>query len=257
MTQEERLDYLISRLLKERENYDSISVPKSIEEKRILLRSLFNIRPPVEIDEEFLKIQDEYLKERNQERGIVSLKDLLQVKESIYLFKGDITTLKVDAIVNAANSELLGCFIPCHHCIDNAIHTYAGVQLRLECHSLMSKQGHPEEIGKAKITKAYNLPSSYVIHTVGPFIYQKVTDEDREALRNCYLSCLNLALEHTLKSIAFCSISTGEFHFPKKEAAIIAVKTVTDFLKDHPNSIKVIFDVFTKEDKEIYEELLN
>ena len=214
-----------------------------------------NIRMPNQIDEKFLKIQDEYLSEELSNKTITSLKDLSPVNGHIYLWKGDITTLEVDAIVNAANSSLLGCFVPGHACIDNAIHSAAGIQLRLACNDMMMKQGKREETGTSKITFAYNLPCRYVIHTVGPIIQNKVTQRDRDLLESCYTSCLNLAVDHDVKSIAFCCISTGEFHFPNDLAAEIAVGSVKKFLKNH--EMDVIFNVFKEVDYDIYRRLLN
>lgn len=256
MTQNERLNFLIRCLLAERKEYAEIEVPDSLSEKRRLLRSLMNVRPPVPAGEDFLRVQDAYLKERLAERGVTSLKDLTPVSPGLYLWQGDITTLAVDAIVNAANSQLLGCFVPCHGCIDNAIHTYAGVQLRLECAHLMDEQGREEPIGKAKITKAYNLPCRYVLHTVGPIIYGSVTQEDRKLLASCYRNCLELASETGLSSVAFCCISTGEFHFPNKLAAEIAIQTVEEWRRHNSDKIKVIFNVFKDNDYEIYKRLL-
>ena len=215
-----------------------------------------NVRLPAPVHSEFLKIQDEYLQEEAAARGITRIETLSSVSEGIYLWQGDITTLNCDAIVNAANSQMLGCFIPCHGCIDNAIHSAAGIQLRLECARIMAQQRTEEPTGKAKITKSYNLPCRYVLHTVGPIIRGTVTSEDRQLLAGCYRSCLELAAAHDLKSIAFCCISTGEFHFPNKLAAEIAVQTVRDFQKDSQNHMEVIFNVFKDSDYEIYKRLL-
>ena len=194
--------------------------------------------------------------ERLAKRGITRLEDLKPVQPGLYLWQGDITTLAADAIVNAANRQMLGCFVPCHGCIDNAIHTYAGVQLRLECAGIMERQGHEEETGHAKITKAYNLPCRFILHTVGPIIYGSVSEADRKLLADCYRSCLDLAAEHGLRSVAFCCISTGEFHFPNELAAQIAIQTVTDWQRQNPNQMEVIFNVFKDSDREIYERLL-
>lgn len=172
------------------------------------------------------------------------------------MWQGDITTLKCDAIVNAANSQMTGCYIPHHRCIDNCIHTYAGMQLRYACYQIMEKQGKQEATGKAKITKAYNLPSRYILHTVGPIIYSTVTKKDEELLSSCYRSCLELADAYHLESIAFCCISTGEFHFPKEFATKIAIKTVKEYLKNETSIKKVIFNVFKDEDRDIYERYL-
>ena len=201
-------------------------------------------------------MQDEYLKEEINQKGIVDINNLNPIQKGIYLWQGDITTLRCDAIVNAANSAMTGCYVPNHRCIDNAIHSFAGVELRLECDEIMNRQGHGEPTGQAKITNAYNLPCKYIIHTVGPIISYKLTSEDCELLANCYRSCLNLAAKNNLESIAFCCISTGEFHFPNDKAAQIAIKTVEEFMKKDTSVKKVIFNVFKDMDKEIYRELL-
>ena len=255
MTQDERLDFLLRYLLAERKEYASIRMPDSVSEKRHLLRSLMNVRPPIPASAEFLAIQDAYLQARLSERGVTRLGDLKPAQPGIYLWQGDITTLAADAIVNAANSQMLGCFVPCHGCIDNAIHTYAGVQLRLACAAAMRQQGQEEATGHAKITKAYNLPCRFVLHTVGPIICGSVTKADRELLASCYRSCLDLAAETGLHSVAFCCISTGEFHFPGELAAEIAVHTVQAWRQQHPNQIEVIFNVFKDSDYEIYQRL--
>ena len=215
-----------------------------------------NVRMPDKISEEFLRVQDEYLKEEISHKGITDYTSLPQVKKDLYLWQGDITTLKCDAIVNAANKKMLGCFVPCHKCIDNAIHTYSGVQLRLECAEIMRKQGRDEKTGSAKLTPAYNLPCKYIIHTVGPIVRGGISKHDEELLESCYRSCLELAQKYSLKSIAFCCISTGEFHFPHGEAAEIAVKTVEDFLQADTSIRRVIFNVFTDTDLTIYRKLL-
>ena len=256
MKQEDRHNYLIRYLLQEKEEYQEISVPTELADQKRLLRSHMNVRLPAPVHSEFLKIQDEYLQEEAAARGITRIETLSPVSEGIYLWQGDITTLNCDAIVNAANSQMLGCFIPCHGCIDNAIHSAAGIQLRLECARIMAQQRTEEPTGKAKITKSYNLPCRYVLHTVGPIIRGTVTSEDCQLLAGCYRSCLELAAAHDLKSIAFCCISTGEFHFPNELAAEIAVQTVRDFQKDSQNHMEVIFNVFKDSDYEIYKRLL-
>ena len=256
ITQEERLDFLIQNLIEEREAYRDTVLPADLSEKRRLLRSLMNVRPPAPVSEEFLAVQDAYLKERLAERGVTRLEDLTPVRPGVYLWQGDITTLAVDAIVNAANSQLLGCFVPCHGCIDNAIHTYAGVQLRLACARIMAGQRGEEPTGRAKITKAYQLPCRYVLHTVGPIIYGAVTERDRQLLASCYRACLDLAAAHNLHSVAFCCISTGEFHFPHELAAEIALQTVTAWQQKNPDQIEVIFNVFQDSDRELYQRLL-
>ena len=252
----ERLDFLIRCLLKEKDEYRGIGIPAGRREKQRLLRSLMNLRPPVPAREAFLKAQDAYLQARLAERGVTDLRDLTPVQPGLYLWQGDITTLRCDGIVNAANSRMLGCFVPCHGCIDNAIHTYAGVQLRLECAELMAAQGAEEPAGRAKITKAYNLPCRYVLHTVGPIIAGRVTPQDRALLAGCYRSCLDLAAENGLHSLAFCCISTGEFRFPNELAAQIALQTVRAWQRQHPHQIEVIFNVFKDSDQEIYRRLL-
>lgn len=256
ITQGQRLDFLIRCLLNENEEYKNIEIPAGQPDKRRLLRSLMNVRPPVPASEEFLKVQDAYLQERLAERGVTEPENLTPVQPGIYLWQGDITTLAADAIVNAANSRMLGCFVPCHGCIDNAIHTYAGIQLRMECARIMAGQRKEEATGKAKITKAYNLPCRYVLHTVGPIIYGTVTKTDCELLAGCYRSCLKLAAAYGLKSVAFCCISTGEFHFPNELAAEIAIQTVRTWQQQNSNRIEVIFNVFKDSDYEIYKRLL-
>lgn len=188
------------------------------------------------------------------EKGVTDIADLSPIENNIYLRQGDITTLKCGAIVNAANSGMTGCYSPCHNCIDNCIHTFAGVRLRLECDEIMRKQGFEEPTGQAKITSAYNLPCDHVIHTVGPIVQGRLTQKHCDLLASCYNSCLELAVQSGIKSVAFCCISTGVFGFPKKEAAEIAVKTIREFVKSH--EIKVIFNVFGDDDYEIYKGLL-
>ena len=256
MTQDDRRKYLIAELLKEQPEYSNISVPISKTEEKQLLRALFNVRLPLPIGEDFLRVQDEYLQEEIAQKGITSIDDLEPVKPDIYLWQGDITTLRCDAIVNAANSQMLGCFCPNHGCIDNAIHTFSGVRLRLKCAEIMQKQGKNEETGKTKITPAYNLPCKYILHTVGPIVTGKLTAGDCELLRSCYRSCLTLADEYKLNSVAFCCISTGEFHFPNDKAAKIAIETVSEYKRLTNSKIKVIFNVFKNSDYEIYREYL-
>lgn len=256
MTQKERRIYLIGELLKEQPGYRDMEIPQDEQEQKRLLRSLFNIRMPRAASHEFLEIQDAYLQAQTAEKGITNLSDLQPIQEGLYLWKGDITTLRCDAIVNAANSGMLGCFHPCHGCIDNAIHTYAGIQLRAACAELMKKQNHKEETGKAKITPAYNLPCKYVLHTVGPIICGRLTEKDKKQLASCYRSCLELAEKNGIKSIAFCCISTGEFRFPNDKAAEIAVQTVKEYKQQTNSKIEVIFNVFKDMDYEIYQKLL-
>ena len=256
MTQSERRKYLIAALLKEQPQYSKIEIPSREQEQKVLLRSLFNIRMPLPVNDEFLEIQNAYLQEETRQKGITALSDLEAVQKGIYLWRGDITTLQCDAIVNAANSQMLGCFCPNHGCIDNAIHTFAGVQLRLACAELMKKQGLEEETGKAKITPAFNLPCRYILHTVGPIIRGRLKQRDCDLLVSCYRSCLELAEQYGLKSIAFCCISTGEFHFPNDKAAEIAIQTVMEYKKQTQSEIEVIFNVFKGLDYNIYRELL-
>ena len=254
MTQEERLTFLLDYLLRERQ--EKFDVPADPQGRRQLLRALMNVRMPAPVSDEFLQVQDAYLQEETRRKGITDLQELEPVEPGIYLWQGDITTLRCNAIVNAANSQMLGCFVPCHGCIDNAIHTYAGVQLRLECAELMRRQGHEEAPGRAKITSAYNLPSRYVLHTVGPIISGAVADSDQRLLADCYRSCLDLAAGHGLRSVAFCCISTGEFRFPNELAAQIAIETVTQWQQENPCQIEVVFNVFKKRDYDIYKRLL-
>lgn len=256
MTQTERRLFLIKELLKEHPQYSKIEIPVGEQEQKTVLRSLFNIRMPLPVTDEFLAVQDAYLQEETRKKGVTALSDLEPVQKGIYLWRGDITTLQCDGIVNAANSQMLGCFCPNHGCIDNAIHTFAGVQLRLACADLMKRQGHEEETGKAKITPAFNLPCDYVIHTVGPIIRGRLTNKDEKLLASCYRSCLELAEQNGVKSIAFCCISTGEFHFPNDKAAEIAIQAVKDFKAQTHSEVKVVFNVFKDIDYKIYRELL-
>ena len=256
MNQTERRRFIIDALLDERPEYRGARVPADGEEQRLLLRALMNVRTARKCSAEFLRVQDEYLRAELDAKGITDVDSLTPVRGGLYIWRGDITTLRCDAIVNAANSGMTGCYIPNHRCIDNAIHTYAGVELRLACAELIEQQGYPEPIGQAKITPAFNLPCRYVLHTVGPIIDGRVTQRDRELLASCYRSCLELAAENSLESVAFCCISTGEFHFPNELAAEIAVAIVKEFLKKQTSVKKVIFNVFKDLDKAIYEKLL-
>ena len=257
MNQSEKRLFLIQSLLKEKTEYRDIAIPAEPESQRQLLRGLMNIRASRRTDGAFLKTQDAYLQGETAAKGITDIAGLTPIQPGLYLWQGDITTLKCDAIVNAANSGMTGCYIPNHRCIDNAIHTYAGVELRLACAELMEQQGYPEPTGQAKITPAFNLPCRYVMHTVGPIVSGRVTKEDKELLASCYRSCLKAAAENELESVAFCCISTGEFHFPNELAAEIAVRTVKDFLKKQTSVKKVIFNVFKDFDKELYEKRLS
>ena len=256
MTQTQRRIFLTEYLIREDGSLKNTDIPAQEEAQKRLLRSLMNIRPPRPVPEEFLTVQDAYLQQELAEKGTVSLADLSPIQPGICLWQGDITRLAVDAVVNAANSAMLGCFIPCHGCIDNAIHSAAGVQLRLECARLMEGQQEPEPTGGARITKAWNLPCRHVLHTVGPIVRGPLTGRDCSLLEDCYRSCLALASEHRLKSVAFCCISPGEFHFPAEEAARIAVRTVRSFLEEDGKGMEVIFNVFKDRDREIYRELL-
>ena len=253
MTQEERRVALIQFLLDERQE-KNIPLPSSEAEQKRLLRGLMNVRSPHPIGQEFLHLQDEYLQEEQRRRGVTDWRTLSPIRDGLYLWRGDITTLAADAVVNAANSALLGCFYPCHGCIDNAIHTFAGVQLRLYLDEQMKEQGHDEPVGQAKLTPAFNLPCRYVLHTVGPYVGGRLTEAHRAQLASCYRSCLETAEQHGLESVAFCCISTGEFHFPREEAAQIAIQTVQTYQKH--SAIKVIFNVFQESDERLYQRLL-
>ena len=247
-------EFLINYLLSERDDLRRIEIPKAQADQFRLYRSLVNIRPAVKASDDYLNAEDEYLTALIRSKGITDIADLSYIEEGIYLWKGDITTLKCGAIVNAANSGMTGCWQPCHSCIDNCIHTFAGVRLRYRCSQIMAKQGHEEPTGQAKITPAYNLPSDYVIHTVGPIVDGPLSDEHCRLLESSYKSCLALAVENGIGSIAFCCISTGVFGFPQAQAAQIAVRTVREFRKSH--DIQVIFNVFQQEDYDYYEKLL-
>ena len=248
----DKLEYLIKTL------NSNVAIPQDKKGKEDLLRTLMNIWEVEESPDEFYRLQDEYLQEKLAQTELTNLEQLTEVEKNIYLWQGDITTLKVDAIVNAANKALLGCFIPHHRCIDNAIHSKAGVQLRRECFDIMQKQGEYEKTGQAKLTSGYNLPAKYVLHTVGPIIYDKVEESDKELLASCYRNCLELAVKNGIKSVAFCCISTGEFRFPNELAAEIAVSTVRTFFKNYPESeIKVVFNVFKDSDFNIYRKILD
>lgn len=256
MTQDERRILLIKELLREQPQYHDLAIPAGEAEQRKLLRSLLNIRMPAAASAEFLQVQDAYLQAEIARKGITGLEELRPEAGELYLWQGDITTLRCDAIVNAANSQLLGCFCPNHGCIDNAVHTFAGVQLRYACAEIMRRQVGEEPPGRAKITPAYNLPSRYVLHTVGPIVQGALTGRDEALLAGCYRSCLELAAAWNIGSVAFCCISTGEFHFPNERAAVIAIQTVQDYIKENNSGIKVIFNVFKDADYAIYQRLL-
>ena len=262
-TQNARLNYLVEEFKEDSVQYKDLQTPKDTEGKRRILRSLMNIRMPRKMDEAVLSVQDEYLQERIRENGIVELADIPVIRGSMSVWQGDITRLAVDAIVNAANSQMLGCFVPMHTCIDNCIHTFAGVQLRAECarqmEQLKSRYGRDYEQPTAlpMLTDAYNLPARKVIHIVGPIVQGRLTTSLENDLAACYRNTLDMCLENGLKSVAFCCISTGVFHFPNKRAAQIAVQTVTEWMDKHPEAMeRVIFNVFKDEDKEYYEEQL-
>ena len=271
--QNERLDYLLREFKEDSVQYRDLEVSGGYTEKRMALRSLMNIRMPGEMAEEVVRVQDEFLSEEAEEKGIVTLDEIPDIAEQygsrhpfadkISIWQGDITRLQVGAIVNAANSQMLGCFVPCHRCIDNAIHSAAGIELREECSHYMKRRKmrygsrYEEPTGQAVLTKGYNLPAKYVIHTVGPIVGGRLTQALRDDLRNCYRNVLQCCVENQIRSVAFCCISTGEFHFSNDEAAKIAAETVTDFLKMHePEFDRIIFNVFKDIDRELYEEEL-
>ena len=263
MTQNGRLDFLVEEFKTDSVQYKDLQTPKDTEGKRRILRSLMNVRMPRKMADAVLTVQDEYLQARIRENGIVELADIPIIRDRMSIWQGDITRLAVDAIVNAANSQMLGCFVPMHTCIDNCIHTFAGVQLRAECarqmEQLKSRYGRDYEQPTAlpMLTDAYNLPARKVIHIVGPIVQGRLTTSLENDLAACYRNTLDMCLENGLKSVAFCCISTGVFHFPNKRAAEIAVQTVTGWLSEHPGGMeRVIFNVFKDEDKAYYEQLL-
>ncbi len=256
MKQTERRRFLLQALLRESPGSQPMNLPQDADSQRQLLRGLMNLRAPRRVGADFLRIQDAYLQAETASKGITDIGDLTPVQPGLYLWQGDITTLRCDAIVNAANAGMTGCYIPNHRCIDNAIHTFAGVELRLACGALMARQGAPEPTGRAKITPAFNLPCRYVLHTVGPIVEGRVTKRDEDLLASCYRSCFALAAEHGLESVAFCCISTGEFHFPNELAAEIAIAAVKACMTKQTSVRKVIFNVFKAQDSAIYERLL-
>lgn len=262
-SQEDKLDYLLKKFIADSDNYKNIEIPNNITDKKRILRSLMNIRMPKKLSEEVLKVQDEYLSTCAKEKGIVKLVISPCQIDKLSLIIGISTRLEVNAIVNAANSQMLGCFLPMHTCIDNQIHTFAGVQLREECYNQMNKlrEKYGSEYVQATaipmITDAYNLPAKKVIHIVGPIVANGLNSELEKNLEDCYINTLNICLENDIKSLAFCCISTGEFHFPNKRAAEIAIKAVSEWSLRHPNSMeRIIFNVFKDEDRRYYEELL-
>ena len=258
MTHEEKRVWLIRQLLKEKPEYKEYRIPKEEQDQKNLLRALMNVRMPEPISEDILRVQDEYLSEENRRCGVTDIADLVPVPfdSRMYLWQGDMTTLRVDAITNPANSAMLGCFLPLHSCADNIIGSKAGIRLRLRCHEIMCAQGHEEPAGRAKITPGYNLPCQYIIHTVGPIVEGPLTGEHERLLASCYRSCLTLADQYALKSIAFCCISTGVFMFPNQRAAEIAVATVSQYYQETGSRIKTVFNVYKDEDLEIYRRLL-
>ena len=259
MNHTEQRIWLIKELQKDPSQLSNYPIPADEQGQKDLLRGLMNIWMPKELSDEFLKIQDEYLTEENRRIGITDIEDLQPIagNNRLYLWQGDMTTLKVSAIVNPANEALLGCFRILHSCADNIIHSKAGLGLRYKCNCIMEKQGHPEPTGQAKITPAYNLPCDYVIHTVGPIVQGPLTKKHEELLASCYKSCLDIAEKNGVKSIAFCCISTGVFMFPNQRAAEIAVETVKNWLDETGSEMKIVFNVFKDLDFEIYEKLLN
>ncbi len=261
MTQEERRIWLIRALQTEMPEYASYRIPQEKEDQWHLLRALFNVRPPMPVSPEFQRVEGAFLEQMTREKGIVDVLDISasMLDPRLSIWQGDITRLRADAIVNAANSQMLGCFQPNHNCIDNIEQTMAGAEMRYALYEIMEKQGHEEPTGQAKITEGYHLPTRYVLHTVGPIVRGGLTEKHREQLASCYRSCLNLAAEHGLRNIVFCCISTGVFCFPQREAAQIAVCTARRWLDEHPAAPlrRVVFDVFKDSDRAIYENLLN
>jgi O-acetyl-ADP-ribose deacetylase (regulator of RNase III) len=264
ITQEQRLDYLVEEFKADSGEYKDLKIPADQEGKRRILRSLMNIRMPKRLPDEVLEVQDEYLSGRAEEKGIVQLSDIPVMRDGLSIWQGDITRLAVDAIVNAANSQMLGCFVPMHTCIDNCIHTFAGVQLRAECNRQMNQlrirygKDYEQPTAAPMLTDAYNLPAKKVIHIVGPIVQHNLTQELEKDLADCYRNTLDMCMENGLKNVAFCCISTGVFHFPNKRAAEIAVRTVTTWLSEHDGQMeRVIFNVFKDEDRKYYEELIS
>lgn len=272
--QNEAMDDLLHQLIEDSNEYRNLEVTNNAEEKKNVIRSLMNIRMPRTLPEKLIKVQDMYLQEELALKGIVSLSEIPTVREQyksnhpfadkLSIWQGDITRPKVGAIVNAANSQMLGCFVPRHRCIDNAIHSGAGMQLRAECDHMMSQRRikygrqYEEPTGTATLTKGYNLPCDYIIHTVGPIVHGKLTDSLRQDLQSCYENVLKCCMENGIESVAFCCISTGEFHFPNDEAAKIAVETVTKFLDSNTDfhMDRIIFNVFKDNDRVIYEKII-
>lgn len=272
--QEQRLDFLVEQFKADSVQYKDMETPESIEEKRCVLRSLMNIRLPKKMPQQVLSVQDEYLLKRAEEKGIVRVKDVPTIAsalnsshvhaDALSIWQGDITRLACDAILNAANSQMLGCFVPMHLCIDNCIHTFAGIQLREECSRQMDQlrarygSDYEQPTAVPMLTDAYNLPAKKIIHIVGPIVRGRLSPLLEKELADCYRNTLNMCLANGLKNVALCCISTGEFHFPNERAAEIAVKTVSDWLSAHEGKIeRVIFNVFKDQDREYYEKLLS
>ena len=262
-TQDQRLDYLLEAFKADSAEYKDLQVPEDLEGKQRILRSLMNVRLPRRLPDAVLAVQNEYLTGRAKEKGIVRLSDIPAIRDILSIWQGDITRLAVDAIVNAANSQMLGCFIPMHTCIDNCIHTYAGVQLREECSRQMNAlrihygRDYEQPTAVPMLTDGYNLPAKKVIHIVGPIVQARLTPALEKELADCYRNTLDMCLVNGLKSVAFCCISTGVFRFPKRRAAEIAVETVTAWLSEHPGQMeRVVFNVFKDEDRIYYEELI-
>ena len=263
MTQNQRLDYLVEEFKTDSVQYKGLETPKDTEGKRRILRTLMNIRMPKAFPDDVLAVQDEYLTGRAEEKGLVRLSDIPEIRDGLSIWQGDITRLAADAIVNAANSQMLGCFVPLHICIDNCIHTFAGVQLRAECSRQMNQlrirygRDYEQPTAIPMLTDGYNLPARKIIHIVGPIVQYDLTSALEKDLVDCYCNTLDMCKENGLKSVAFCCISTGVFHFPNKRAAEIAVSTVEKWMTDNPGVMeRVIFNVFKDEDKKYYEELV-
>ncbi len=262
--QEQRLDTLVEAFKADSVQFQNLKTPEDQEGKRRILRSLMNVRMPKKLDDSVLALQDEYLRERIREKGIVTLSEIPVIRDGMSIWQGDITRLAVDAIVNAANSQMLGCFVPMHTCIDNCIHTFAGVQLRAECSRQMNQlrirygRDYEQPTAVPMLTDAYNLPAKKIVHIVGPIVEDRLTPALEQDLADCYRNTLDLCAENALRSVAFCCISTGVFRFPNQRAAEIAVETVSHWLAEHKGRIdRVIFNVFKDEDRAYYEERLH
>ncbi len=263
MTQDQRLSFLVEAFKADSGEYQNLTVPRDASGRQRILRSLMNIRMPGMMPENVLRVQDDYLQARAREKGIVTPEDIPANRDGLSIWQGDITRLSVDAIVNAANSQMLGCFVPMHSCIDNCIHSFAGIQLRAACSRQMEElrlrygPDYEQPTAVPMLTDAYNLPAKKVIHIVGPIVENRLTPALEKALADCYANTLDMCLEHGLKSVAFCCISTGVFRFPGRKAAEIAVKTVKEWMAKHPGAMdRVIFNVFRDEDKEYYQQEL-